>query len=350
MDSKPTHAPLPLPEFYHASKVDEVWRVPYEERAGQALAWAEQHAVQPSDRDSFKIHLVAIDVQNTFCLPDFELFVAGRSGTGAVQDNIRFTKFIYANIDRITRISASLDTHQAIQIFHAIFLVDQDGRHPGPYATITAEEIRNGRWRFNPVIADSLGVAPDYGQRHLARYTQQLEATGKYALTIWPYHAMLGGIGHALVSGVEEAFFFHSVLRNSQVDFILKGENPFTEHYSAMGPEVTEGPEGGILARRSDRLFKHLQAADAMIIAGQAKSHCVSWTISDLLGDIAASDQALAQKVYLLEDCTSPVVVPGADFSDLADEAFARFAAAGMHRVKSTELMTTWPGPISSAL
>jgi nicotinamidase-related amidase len=73
------------------------------------------------------------------------------------------------------------------------------------------------------------------------------------------------------------------------------------------------------------------------VIAGQAKSHCVAWTIADLLDDLRKEDPALAQKIYLLEDCTSPVVVPGADYTEQADAAFARFAEAGMHLVKSTD-------------
>jgi nicotinamidase-related amidase len=63
----------------------------------------------------------------------------------------------------------------------------------------------------------------------------------------------------------------------------------------------------------------------------------VAWTISDLLDDIRAADASLANKVYLLEDCTSPVVVPGADFTDAAGRAFAGFAEAGMKIVRSTE-------------
>jgi hypothetical protein len=46
----------------------------------------------------------------------------------------------------------------------------------------------------------------------------------------------------------------------------------------------------------------------------------------------------------LLEDCTSPVVVPGADYTDEAAVAFRRFAEAGMHVVRSTEPMESWPG------
>jgi nicotinamidase-related amidase len=51
-----------------------------------------------------------------------------------------------------------------------------------------------------------------------------------------------------------------------------------------------------------------------------------------------ATDTQLAQKVYLLEDCTSPVVVPGVvDHTDAANAAYEWFAKAGMHIVKSTE-------------
>lgn len=81
------------------------------------------------------------------------------------------------------------------------------------------------------------------------------------------------------------------------------------------------------------------------MIAGQAKSHCVAWTIDDLLKDILFRDKKLAEKVYLREDCTSPVVVPGViDYTDAADAAFQRFAEAGMHIVRSIDPIETWPG------
>jgi nicotinamidase-related amidase len=80
-------------------------------------------------------------------------------------------------------------------------------------------------------------------------------------------------------------------------------------------------------------------------VAGQAKSHCVAWTVDDLLTEINAHDPKLAEKVYLLEDCTSPVVVPDVvDFTDAADAAYDRFAAAGMHRVTTAQPLADWPG------
>jgi len=336
---------LPLPAHYDLNKVGQVWRVPYEQRAADALRWAREHSLQPASQDEFKIALIGIDIQNTFCIPDYELFVGGRSGMGAVEDNRRLVEFIYRNLGAISEICVTMDTHQLMQIFHSLFLVAEDGAHPAPYTLITFEDIQTGRWKFNSQLAGSLGIKAEYGQRLLQHYTQELMKRGKYELTIWPYHAMLGGIGHALVSAVEEAIFFHSVARSSQPDFAIKGQNPLTEHYSAIGPEVLRGPDGSQIAEKSDRFIKKLMTHDALVIAGQAKSHCVAWTVEDLLEQIRAIDPSLANRVYLLEDCTSPVVVPGAvDYTEQAEATFQRFAEAGMRRVHSTEPIAGWPG------
>ncbi len=336
---------LPLPPHFDAGKVGEVWRVPYQERAQQAENWAKQHGIAPAAYDRFRICLLPVDVQNTFCIPGFELYVGGRSGAGAVDDNRRFCEFIYRNLHRLTHICPTMDTHQAMQIFHAIFLVNEKGEHPAPYTLIAAEDIQQGKWKFNPAVAENLQLEISEAQKHLLHYTAALQAGGKYDLTIWPYHAMLGGIGHALVSAVEEAIFFHSIARLSQPDFQVKGNNPLTENYSVLRPEVLTGATGKPIAHKNTRLIAKLLEYDAVIIAGQAKSHCVAWTIADLLNEMVITDRELARKVYLLEDCTSPVVVPGViDYTEEADAAFRKFAESGMHVVRSTDPISSWPG------
>ena len=151
-----------------------MWRVPYQERAGQAQQWAAEHGIQPAADDVFKIGLLLVDVQNTFCVPGFELFVGGRSGTGAVDDNRRLCEFIYRNLGLINQIIPTMDTHQAMQIFHAVYLVDEQGRHPDPYTQVSVADIERGRWKFDPEVGRALSIDYNYGQRHLLSYAQQL--------------------------------------------------------------------------------------------------------------------------------------------------------------------------------
>jgi nicotinamidase-related amidase len=330
-------SPLPIPEFFEASAVGSIRQIPYEERARQARDWATLHKLEPASADSSKTWLLLIDVQNTFCIPGFELYVGGRSGRGAVEDNARLCEFIYRNLGSITQITATMDTHMAMQVFHAIFFVDQAGNHPTPYTDIHLSELQDGRWKFNPALAPQFDIAPEYGQQMMIHYAEELHKSGKYALTIWPYHAMLGGVGHALVPAVEEALFFHTVARLSQTDIVIKGDTPFTENYSVIGPEVLTGPMDELLGKHDQKFIRQLEECDRLIIAGQAKSHCVAWTVSDLLDEIMRTNTALAKKVYLLEDCTSPVVVPGVvDHTDAADAAYEWFASAGMNIIQST--------------
>jgi nicotinamidase-related amidase len=335
---------FPIPSHFNSEKVGEVWRVPYQERAAEAEKWAKEHNIQPSFNDKFRICLLPVDVQNTFCIPGFELYVAGRSGTAAVDDNRRLCEFIYRNLGVITEICPTMDTHQAIQIFHSIFLTNDKGEHPSPFTLISEEDVKRGIWKFNPAVGHTLGISEKEGQRYLERYTRELKGGGRYDLTIWPYHAMLGGIGYALVSSIEEAIFSHTISRYSQADFQVKGNNPQTENYSILGPEVLYDMNGKQISQPNTRFLEKLLQFDAVVIAGQAKSHCVAWTIDDLLRDILVRDKRLAKKVYLLEDCTSAVVVPGViDYTDQADAAFRRFAEAGMHIVRSTKSLVSWP-------
>ncbi len=336
---------LPLPPHFRPETVDQIWRVDYQKRAADAEDWRHAHAIQLADEDRFRIGLLLVDVQNTFCIPGFELFVGGGSGTGAVDDNRRLSTFIYRNLNRITAIAPTMDTHQAVQIFHSLFLVDAEGRHPAPYTLISTEEMETGRWRFNAAVAASLGITAAEGQVFLHHYTRTLAQQGKYNLTVWPYHAMLGGIGHALVAVIEEAVFFHSICRFTQPDFQIKGGTPVTANYSVLRPEVLDGPDGGVVAAKNRERIRRLMNFDALVVAGQAQSHCVAWTVEDLLAESQARDTGLARRVYLLEDCTSPVVIPDViDFTDAAAAAFERFARAGMHRVRSTDPMAGWPG------
>ncbi|MEO3703713.1 isochorismatase [Trichormus azollae] len=345
--SIPITTQLPIPPHFNPAKVGEVYRLPYQQRATEAEVWTKQHNIPPASTDKAHICLLLIDVQNTFCIPDFELYVGGQTGTGAVDDNKKLCEFIYCNLGVITKIISTLDTHTAMQIFHPIFWINTDGEHPTPAATnVTPADIEAGTWQVNPAMANSVTNGDyEFLKKQAFHYVKQLSQDGKYSLTVWPYHSMIGGIGHALVSSVEEAIFFHSIARQNQTQFELKGENPLTENYSILRPEVLLGFDQKPIARKNTNLIKQLLEFDVVIIGGQAKSHCVSWTIDDLLTEIQQVDSTLTNKIYLLEDCTSAVVIPGVvDYTEQANATFARFAAAGMHIIKSTEhlVMGNW--------
>lgn len=330
---------LPIPPFFNPEKVREVWQVPYPDRVAEAQEWAQQQQIPPADTDETNIGLLLTDVQNTFCLPGFELYVRGPSGQGAIEDNIRLCEFIYRNLHRFTTIIATMDTHVAMQIFHPIFWVNEQGEYPTATTIISPQDIEKGVWKVNPAVVPNF---PDWDysslQAYALHYAHHLDKTGKYPLMIWPYHGKLGSIGHALVSSVEEALFFYSIARKSQTQYEIKGNNPLTENYSVLRPEVTQDQNGNPIAQENRSLIDQLLSFDQLFIAGQAKSHCVAWTVDDFLTEIQKKDPTLAQKVYLLEDCTSPVVIPGgADFTEQANATFTRFQEAGMHLIQSTK-------------
>ncbi|HEY1818124.1 MAG TPA: nicotinamidase [Kofleriaceae bacterium] len=346
------HQLLPTPQFFvpkHAAEWS--YRPDAAALATAATAWRAQHAIRPAAADETRVHLLLIDVQKDFCFPEGTLYVAGRSGSGAIDDSRRIAELIYKNLGSITDITTTLDTHLAYQIFFPSFWLDASDQPLTAHRTISADEIASGAVRPNPAIAKWLcGGNYTWLCTQVEFYCRELERAGKYQLYLWPPHCLLGSDGHALAGVVHEARLFHAFARASQSNVEVKGGNPLTENYSVLRPEVTARFDGAPLGQRNTQFLATLLAADAVVIAGQAASHCVKSTIDDLLGEIAAQDPALAKKVYLVTDCMSAVTVPdgkggfAADFTPQAEAALQKFADAGMHLVKSTDPIHSWPG------
>ena len=57
--------------------------------------------------------------------------------------------FLYRNLASITRVIPTMDTHHAMQIFHAVYLVNERGEHPEPFTLVSVEDVERGVWRFN---------------------------------------------------------------------------------------------------------------------------------------------------------------------------------------------------------
>ena len=87
----------------------------------------------------------------------------------------------------------------------------------------------------------------------------------------------------------------------------MKGTHPLTENYSIVQPEVLERFDGKPLAQKNTRFLETMHRADAIIVAGQAKSHCVRASSEHLIREIKSQDPSLVKKMYVLEDCMSSV-------------------------------------------
>jgi nicotinamidase-related amidase len=307
-------------------------------------------SLRPAASDRKRLDFLGIDLQKDFGLKEGSLFVGGRSGTGAIEDSARIARWIYDNLSVITNIRLTLDTHRPFQIFSRSFWVKADDSPIDAFTFVTADEIRQGVYRPRPAAAH-VAANGNYAWllKQVIDYCEQLERAGKYKLYIWPEHCLLGTAGHNLIGVIEEAALYHSWARGSQGDFQIKGTNPLTENYSVLRPEVLVRHDGKPLAQKNVSFIETLLAADYVVIGGQAASHCVKSSIDDFLDEILAKDPTLAQKVYVVEDFMSSVTVPDgqggffADFTPEAQAALAKFANAGMHVVKSTDPVDTWP-------
>lgn len=318
--------PLPMPRFHQDAHAAQLQLERGAEVAEEARRYAAEHRIRPAREDGVRIAAFGIDVQVAFCTPGASLFVPG-----AVEDTQRALRFLYAHLDRITELVFSLDTHRAFQIFHPAWWRDAEGRPPAPLSVITAADVRAGRWQATRFPEESLA------------YCERLEASGRYVLTIWPYHALLGGLSHALVPAVYEASLFHALVRDTPTHFELKGEHPLTENYSVLSPEVTE-VKGQKVGEFNTRLFDHLMSFDRVYVFGQAKSHCVLSTLQDLRQHIERTDRSKMGRVFILEDAMSPVpapplepLPPALDFPRVADAALRDFLAAGMRVVRTSD-------------
>ena len=320
---------LPLPSFYDPRAIETV----YVERVGlvaeAADAFKKQHAIAPAAKDKFRIAAFGIDCQIGFSTPGASLFVPG-----AVEDTRRTIEWLYRNLGVITEVAFSMDTHRVFQIFHPAWWIDDAGKNPAPFTPITHDDVRAGKWKPIAHPAECL------------EYVKRLEASGKYVLTIWPYHTLLGGVSHALVPALMEAAMFHALTRNAQTHFETKGTHAMTENYSVMSPEVRE-LGGKSVGTFNAAFFKMLMEYDRIYVFGQAKSHCVLSTLRDMQEHITKTDPKLVEKVWILEDATSPVppppidpLPPALDFPRIADRAFAELAAAGMKLAKTSDPIT----------
>ncbi len=233
-----------------------------------------------------KLEFLIIDPQNDFCEPSGNLYVPG-----AEEDMKRLGVLIKRLSSKIDDIHVTLDTHHFIDIAHPIFWINSEGKHPLPFTIITIDDIQNSSWRTtNPQF-----------QKRAAEYIGKLNSNGRYPLCIWPYHCLIGSWGHNVQLDLYNVFLEWEK-SFAMIDYVTKGSNFWTEHYSAVQADVPDPQDPDTML--NIRLIETLEKADIIVLAGEARSHCLANTVRDIADNFGKDN---IQKMVLLTDATSDV-------------------------------------------
>jgi len=276
-----------------------------------------------------KIGLLIIDPQVDFCAApgtDVSVYPSGtlkmpQGGSlyveGADKDMQRLGDFLSRNRHVINGVHVTLDSHQRVHVAHQRFWINGEGQPPPLFSVITREDVEKGVWRASqPTLQD----------RALA-YVTALENNKRYNLMIWPEHCLVGSLGTAVHPYLYGALMeWEDQFR--RVDFVTKGNNPFTEHYSAVIADVEDPTDP--TTQLNTRLISKIETYDEVIISGEASTHCVANTVRDIASNF--SDPGAVKKFVYLRDTCSPVPV----VKQLEEEFIKDMVAQGM-RVSTTK-------------
>ena len=249
---------------------------------GSIVNLAKNEEVNNAINDGTKRLLLCIDVQNDF--------IEGGSleVPGSIKDVENINNFIYNNLNKITKIACSLDTHQMYQIFFPSWWKDQFGNEPEPYTIISYEDVESGKW------------IPHKDKDLALQYLRDLNDNGKKMLCIWPYHCIEGSVGRDLENEFRKMVVFHDIVRKAENVTIPKGNNQNSEMYGIIRPESYIDPFV------NEEAINLIRDFDEIYIAGEAKSHCVLESLKQILREFG-DNKYKTSRIVVLKDCMSSI-------------------------------------------
>ena len=236
---------------------------------------------------------------------------------GGIVDMMNLTDLVFAHGDQIDRVVVSLDQHPYNHIAHSEMWLDKRNRHPKPFTQIRNADILEGQWR----------ASVDSTRQLQADYVKNAEEAGA-SLTIWPHHCITGSRGATMCPRLNydlEQWANPTRL----IHFYHKSNNWSTEHISAFKTIIPRYDDGTTWF--NNYLYNAIQA-DTILIAGEALSHGIKATVLDAIEYASASK--IAERMVILEDCTSP----RDGFKIQAEEFLHDFCARGGRVARSNEL------------
>jgi len=290
-----------------------------------------------------KIHALLIDPQWDFCHagiagydptnpnPDPIMDFAQRPGAlyvpGAEADCMRTAEMIIKGASKIDDISLTMDSHRPIHVAHSDYWRDDQGNQPTPLADIidlADVDGQNPKWRtYNPADQDWVTKV----------YLPELKSRNRNPLTIWPKHCIWGSGGWQVYPCIQQAVQTWCEGEWGTVNVKFKGQNCRTEWFSAVGADV-EDPNDRQTGLDTD-FVEQFKDADLFVFMGQALSHCMRWTFTDIaeyLGD------KFVKKCLLIEDGTSSVPVP--QFIQDGKDFVEKYKAMGMQTCTAAQFVS----------
>lgn len=262
--------------------------------------------------------LLVIDPQNDFC----DIEGAALPVPGANADLQRLSALITRAPEKLSDIIVTLDSHATVSIERTTFWKQGDGAPVAPFTEITEQAVRDRQ--FAPRDASRL---PE-----VLAYLHALEAGGRYRLMVWPVHCVVGTWGHNIHATLARAIGEWEERNQRAALKVLKGLNPMTEQYSAVRAEVPRQDDPLTQTNRILVSRAKPPREGRLLVAGEASSHCVAATVTDLLEAMTAEERS---RVILLRDCMSPV----SGFEAAAEAFFTRAAAQGVRLMNAAEVL-----------
>ncbi|MEN9614218.1 MAG: hypothetical protein RLZZ347_525 [Candidatus Parcubacteria bacterium] len=269
------------------------------------------------------VHLLIIDPQVDF----MDSKGSALPVTGANDDMCRLAGMVRRVGHKLADVHVTMDSHHVVDVAHPGMWENQKGQNPAPFTMITPDDLETGIWRPRNQHCKPPQLGGQTLGQYMLGYTRALAKGGKYPLMVWPEHCLIGTSGHRVQDELMGALVEWERKYFATIDFVTKGTSPYTEHFGALMAEVpmATDPSTGL----NTAFLSVLAQADIVAVAGEALSHCVLETVSQIADNIGAEH---IKKFHILTDCTSPVPQPpgGPDFPAIAKAWLKKMEGRGM--------------------
>jgi nicotinamidase-related amidase len=241
---------------------------------------------------------------------------------------------------KISKIHATLDSHNQNDGSHNIAWKDANGNSPPPFTIVSHADAVTQKYvpRFAGGMFNGVQLP---AQQWAMKYTEALEKGGRSQLCLWPVHCKIGTWGSNVYHPLMQAYDRWCAATNLWIDWISKGSWPFTEHYSAMQADVPEPTVPN--TQMNVACVQDAMNADKIAWVGWAGSHCLRWTALDAanyFGKTGPND-FLKKSVFFEDACAAVSDIPGAPFkfSDWRKEFLDEVSKRGATITKTTEFL-----------